>query len=129
MKRSRPQIEVNLPELDAVLDRALHEPLSDPDYQKLKSALHALAGLATPERTTEKTESVLAEASGRSSSEQEPEGKKPAGKPGHGRNGADAFSGAEKVKVQHAKLNSGDICPECEKGKVYTQKEPKAWCA
>ena len=28
--------------------------------------------------------------------------------------------------MRHAKLTSGDICPECEKGKVYTQKEPKA---
>jgi transposase len=126
MKRSRQRIEVNLPELDAVLDRALHEPLSDPDYQKLKSALHALAGLATPERTTEKTESVLAEVTGTPSSEQKPEDKKLARKPGHGRNGADAFSGAERKPVRHAKLTSGELCPECEKGKVYTQKEPKA---
>jgi transposase len=117
---------VNLPELDAVLDRGLHESLSDPDYQKLKSALHALAGLATPERTTEKTESVLAEFTGTASSEQKPEDKKPARKPGHGRNGADAFSGAEKKPVRHATLTSGDVCPECNKGKVYTQKEPKA---
>ena len=71
MKRSRQRIEVNLPELDAVLDRALHEPLSDPDYQKLKTALHALADLATPARTTEKTESVLAEAGVTPSSEEE----------------------------------------------------------
>ena len=126
MKRSRQRIEVNLPELDAVLDRALHEPLSDPDYQKLKTALHALAGLATPERTTEKTESVLAEFTGTPSSEEKPGDKKPARKPGHGRNGADAFSGAEKKPVRHAKLTSGDICPECDKGKVYTQKDPKA---
>ena len=88
--------------------------------------MHALAGLATPERTTEKTESVLAEFAGTTSSEQEPEGKKPSHKPGHGRNGADAFSGAEKKPVRHAKLTSGEVCPECEKGKVYTQKEPKA---
>ena len=117
---------MNLSELDAVLERALHEPLSDPDYQKLKSALHTLAGLATPERTTQKTESVLAEVTARTRSELEPEAKKPAPKPGHGRNGADAFSGAEKKPVRHAKLTSGDICPECEKGKVYTQKGPKA---
>ena len=28
--------------------------------------------------------------------------------------------------MRHAKLTSGEVCPECEKGKVYTQKEPKA---
>jgi transposase len=126
MKRSRQRIEVNLPELDAVLDRALQEPLSDPDYQKLKTALHALADLVKPERTTEKTDSVLAEAGVASSSEEKREDKKTARKPGHGRNGADAFSGAEKKPVRHARLNSGEICPECERGKVYTQKEPKA---
>jgi hypothetical protein len=94
---------VNLPELDAVLDRALHEPLSDPDYQKPKNALHALAGLATPARTTEKMESVLEDIGETSSSEHEPEGKKPARKPGHGRNGADAFSGADRKPVRHAR--------------------------
>jgi len=98
--------------------------LSDPDYQKLKNALHALAGLATPARTTEKTESVLADLGGGTlSSEQEPEGKKRERKPGHGRNGADAFSGADQKPVRHARLTSGDICPECKTGKVYTQRE------
>jgi transposase len=126
MKRSRQRIEVNLPELDAVLERALQSPLSDPDYQKLKTALHALADLVKPERTTEKTDSVLAEAGVAPSSEEKREDKKPARKPGHGRNGADAFPGAERKPVRHARLASGDICPECEKGKVYTQKEPKA---
>jgi transposase len=39
--------------------------------------------------------------------------------PGHGRNGAQAYAGAEKVKVGHATLKPGDRCPKCEKGKVY----------
>jgi transposase len=39
--------------------------------------------------------------------------------PGHGRNGAEAYAGAEKVKVRHATLKPGDRCPKCEKGKVY----------
>jgi len=39
--------------------------------------------------------------------------------PGHGRNGAQAYAGAEKVKVEHATLKPGDRCPKCEKGKVY----------
>src|ERR1700720_4315595 len=45
--------------------------------------------------------------------------------PGHGRNGADAFGGARKVDIAHQKLKHGDRCPECGKGNVYEQKEPK----
>ena len=45
--------------------------------------------------------------------------------PGHGRNGAEAFGGARKVEIAHQKLKHGDRCPECGKGNVYGQKEPK----
>ena len=45
--------------------------------------------------------------------------------PGHGRNGAEAFGGARKVEIKHQKLTHGDRCPECGKGNVYGQKEPK----
>jgi len=58
---------------------------------------------------------VLAEAGVDPSSEEKRENKKTARKPGHGRNGTDAYSGAERKPVRHARLNSGDICPECEK--------------
>ncbi len=44
--------------------------------------------------------------------------------PGHGRNGAQAYAGAEKVKVGHATLKPGDRCPKCEKGKVYAMATP-----
>src|ERR1039457_5300683 len=94
----RPRVEINLPELDAVLDRARREPLSEPDYRKLKTALHALAGLATPARTTEKTKSVTPESENASSSEKNPTEKKPP-QPGHGRNGAAAFTGARKGAI------------------------------
>jgi hypothetical protein len=56
----RPRLEVNLEELDRVLDQARQAPLSESDYEKLKSALHALAGMLPPPRTTEKTQAVLA---------------------------------------------------------------------
>jgi hypothetical protein len=45
MKRRR--IEVNLKELDQVLEGARQAPLTDPDYEKLKTALHALASIST----------------------------------------------------------------------------------
>jgi transposase len=39
--------------------------------------------------------------------------------PGHGRNGADAYRGAEQIDVPHPSLSAGDPCPSCEKGTVY----------
>ena len=45
---------------------------------------------------------------------------------GDGRNGAAAYRNAEKVKITHQKLVHGDRCPDCARGNVYTQKEPKA---
>ncbi len=125
MKRMRQRLDVNLPELHAVLDQARREPLSDPDYQKLKTALEALACLAPAPRTTEKTNAVFPEAAGTPPAEEETENKKKPRRPGHGRHAASDYTGAEKVAIAHATLKSGELCPGCEKGKVYTQKEPK----
>jgi hypothetical protein len=61
MKRIRPRVQINLPELDQVLEQARQAPLSEPDYQKLKDTLHLLVGLLQPARSTEKTRAVLAE--------------------------------------------------------------------
>jgi transposase len=38
---------------------------------------------------------------------------------GHGRKGSDAYTGAKRVKVDHTNLKSGDVCPECESGKLH----------
>jgi transposase len=45
--------------------------------------------------------------------------------PGHGRNGAAAYRGAQKIRVPHATLKAGDRCPDprCN-GKVYPQRDP-----
>jgi len=43
---------------------------------------------------------------------------------GHGRNGADAYTGAEKIQVPHESLQPGNPCPECNKGKVYEMNKP-----
>jgi transposase len=39
--------------------------------------------------------------------------------PGHGRNGAAAYRGAEQIDVPHATLKAGDACPTCGAGTVY----------
>jgi transposase len=38
---------------------------------------------------------------------------------GHGRNGADAYRGAERIDVPHPSLRPGDACPACDQGTVY----------
>ena len=43
---------------------------------------------------------------------------------GHGRNGANAYSGAEKIEVPHETLKPGDPCPECIQGTVYETMRP-----
>ena len=119
----RPRLDVNLEELDRVLDQAREAPLSEPDYDKLKSALHALAGMLAKPRTTEKTKNVLEQPETPSA---ENDSESPADKtPGHGRNGASSYTGAQRVAVPHPELRAGDSCPGCEKGKVYPQKEPR----
>ena len=71
--------------------------------------------------TSEKREKVLKEE--KPASRAEEPGKPAAATPpakGHGRNGAEAYSGAERVAVQHATLHPGDACPGAHcKGRVY----------
>jgi len=43
---------------------------------------------------------------------------------GHGRNGADKYTGAEKIFIPHPTLKSADPCPQCKEGKVYPMKKP-----
>jgi len=119
MKDARRRIDVNLEELDRVLDGARQAPLSESDHGKLKEALHALAAMLVRPRNTEKTSSVVEK------TEDSQKDKSTPPLPGHGRNGAEAFSRSRKVDIQHQKLTHGDRCPECGKGNVYGQKEPK----
>src|SRR5712692_5063385 len=130
---ARQRIEVNLEELDQVLEEARQAPLSEDDYQKLKTVLHALAEWARF-RSTEKTCTVLGKADGdqpgAAAATQPDSGEVPGGKPdgarsGHGRNGAEAFRGAEKVEIGHPKLKHGDRCPGCGRGNIYRQKEAR----
>ena len=144
--------DIDLAELTAILDRTGDGALSEEDRDKLKAALDTLAFLTeqigakgtTIERlrrmlfgaSTEKTAKIFPDPP-----EQEGGGSKPgdaanaggggrSGKErerraGHGRNGADAFTGAVRVCVLHATLHHGDRCPECLKGKLYVQAHPR----
>jgi hypothetical protein len=43
---------------------------------------------------------------------------------GHGRQGAQSYTGARRVPVSHPTLNPGDSCPDCRKGKLRRQPKP-----
>jgi transposase len=122
MKPARRRVDVNLDELDRVLDGARQEPLSETDYEKLKGALHALAAMLVRPRNTEKTSAVLEESETGDGTQPDTNASP---QPGHGRNPAEAFGGAGKIDIAHEKLAHGDRCPDCGKGNVYGQKEPK----
>src|SRR4051794_18841224 len=125
MKLAKRRIDVNLEELDRVLDGARQAPLSEPDYDKLKDALHAMAALLARSRNTEKTDAVVGDAAGAEASEGGESDATTAPPAGHGRNRATAFTGARTVKIPHQSLKHGERCPECGQGKVYAQKEPR----
>ncbi len=122
MKSTRRRVDVNLDELDQVLDGARQAPLSESDYDKLKDALHTLAAMLAPPRNTEKTSAVWEVSSETAAADQPDAGPAP---PGHGRNGAGEFGAAPKIEIAHQQLTHGDRCPECRKGNVYGQKDPK----
>jgi transposase len=144
MKAAKESIEVDLEELEALLERK-REALGEEDYQKLKKGLWALSYLrdliGDKETTisqlrallvkpgTEKTRKVLEQAGlevAPKSTPSPPPGaslsEKP--KPGHGRNGAEAYQSAKRIKISHGSLKAGDRCPGCLKGKVYARKQP-----
>ena len=137
-----PPLEVRAEELEALLE-GVREALGEAGYQKLKAAIRTLSYvtelLETREATlaslrrllcrarSEKTEAVLEQAG----IPRSPTSKKPATDadskqhvPGHGRNGAKAYPGAQRVDVPHVSLHRGDRCPECQRGKVYPLNEP-----
>jgi transposase len=135
-----PPLEVTPEELEALLER-VREALGEAGYQKLKAAIRTLSYvtqlLENREATlqslrrllcrarSEKTEAVLEEAGigGRLSQWRAAGAARKKRTSGHGRNGAKAYPGAQRVEVPHATLHRGDRCPECQRGKVYPLKK------
>ncbi len=138
--------ELRLEELKAIVERAKGSALGAQDLQKLGAAIDTLAfltreleakgaSIARLRRwlfgaSTEKTSRVVGEGksdaalpSGSSGTAKDESAAKEKQK-GHGRNGAESYRGADKVKVPHAVMHNGDRCPACERGRVYVQAEP-----
>ena len=60
-KSRRRRIDVNVEELDQIIDRARQAPLSETDYDKLKTAVHALIERLLGPAKTEKLDAVFAD--------------------------------------------------------------------
>ncbi len=104
------------------------------ELEKKNTTLERLRkDLSINTKKTERTSEVLKGTDGAESSQgndeekrgETPEKQKKKKPKGHGRNGADAYEGAEKIHVSHELLKPGDLCPECEKGKVYALRVPR----
>jgi len=144
MKDKPKRIELTVQEVGALIERIQQESLFKPDYGLLFAIVtnyfalervhqeqsHTLLRLVNQifGRRTEKAKDVL---QGASSKETSPDSSSPAGtaspkeKPkGHGRNGASAYEGAQKVCVPHSCYKAGGPCPLCPQGKLYPFYEP-----
>ena len=140
------RIELDRSELESILEHA-KTALSEQEYAKLHAAMETLIYLtqelekkrvsvqrlkqllfgATTEKTQKVIEKILDAASKDSKADDAAEGKDTEARQkakGHGRNGAAAYTGADKVCVSHESLEAGDACPNCKKGTVYESVEP-----
>src|SRR6266568_2514924 len=129
MKTAHEVLEVNREELQAVLEQARKEPLDEAGYEKLQALLRAFSYVADligekdttisqlrallMKPSTEKTNKVLEQAGLKPGSKSHLPDSGGKAKPGHGRNGAEAYRGAEQIHIPHASLKPGDCCPEC----------------
>ena len=137
--------EINMAELEEVLARATTAALSEDDVSKLKVALHTLlylTELVEDRKTTiQKLRQMLFGASTENLDNVRKQvlktvadhvaaattsdgGKTKQVAKGHGKNGAEDYTGGTKVVVKHDGLKYGQCCPECEKGKLYNSVKP-----
>jgi transposase len=145
MTKEKPKrIELTVQQVEALIERIQQESLFKPDYGLLVAIVtnyftleqahqeqsHTLLRMVNQifGPRTEKAKEVL---KGASSKEAPPDSSSPTEtaspkeKPtGHGRNGASAYEGAQKVWVPHPCYKTGDRCPLCPKGKLYPFWEP-----
>ena len=148
-------IDLSPEQMDALLERVAAGALIEGDFEIIKAmaeTIHVLSQSVDEKAAsikrllrmlfgscTEKARNVLkdvgedkseCEASTRSSGNAKDDTVDNEDKPnkrtkGHGRNGAAAYTGADKIWVPHSELKSADGCPDCIKGKVYPLKIPK----
>jgi transposase len=144
-KKHKPNPErlaVSVEEISAIVERTQTGALSAEEHAKLKAAIDTFALIAAQLQakdasvdrlrrmifgaTTESTRNVFGENREEppaTASTEEAPAPRPK-RPGHGRNAAAAYTGAQQITVTHPNLHSGETCPGCESGKLYPQSEP-----
>jgi transposase len=132
--KTPPAQAVSREEMAAILER-IRAVLSPEEHAKLTGAIDTLAQVtaqlqskhASIERlrrmifgaSTETSRNVLG-ADRQTAPSPAPKPKAP----GHGRNAAAAYTGAQQVTVMHPQLHAAQTCPGCVSGKLYPQSEP-----
>lgn len=141
-----PQIEVKPEELRALVERVKAGTLQPGDEELIQAMAETILYLneaVEDKRTsiaklvrmlfgasTEKSKNILPDVAPTAKDPGDQEEKTPESSPptaeknGHGRNGASAYAGAEKVHVGHEALKAKDLCPDCGKGKLYETNAP-----
>ncbi len=156
-KKPTRRVAVPIDKLQAIVERARTEPLPEADHATLKAAVDTLARLTEELETktttldrvrrlifgprTETTDNILGKAQDGQSEDATAPNPSAVGetsaasagdtprKPrqGHGRNGAEDYPRAARIRVAHATLKQGDPCPEAGcTGRVYVQRQEPA---
>jgi transposase len=134
--------ELTMTDIEQLLARARNAPINEDDDKIIRAMAETLFYLRELASDNETTIQQLRQILSRPGSEKmrdlfeklnlepKPAAKPPENgaptdkKPGHGRNGAKAYTGAKKVRVRHPSLETGQRCPECDKGRLYGQIQP-----
>ena len=133
-------VSLDADQLEALYRRLDNHELLAEDYTTLRLVLEGFVKVAEAlERkevslsrlrrllfgaATEKTSKVLGRKKNRVAdhNKEKKEKKKPKG---HGRNGAEKYTGAKRIPVPHETLSHGCRCPACGNGKVYKEGKPR----
>ncbi len=133
--------QVSIDQLKAIIERAHNEPLTDKDCQLLLSVSETLCYVTDQLEKKSisiarlrkllfgaSTETLKNLEDQHATDSQDPDKHSPTEPKtkakGHGRNGADDYTGAQKVNIPHEIFKPGDPCPDCLKGTLYEMAKP-----
>jgi hypothetical protein len=135
LKKTKKRLDISGSQLKALQERIKNRALVEDDWDVVMAMTETVQCLAQAlaERETsiarlckyllgaptETARNILKAKKGDSSSSRSRDVEKMPRSKGHGRNPASAYIGGEKVHIDHPTLEPGDLCPGCEKGKIY----------
>ena len=125
MSKKKIHIEVSEADINRLIDEIENSNLNESSREKLIDALRALMELdrlvGLKSATIARLRKVFSKESEKSKKKDPTEKKEATGRTGgHGRHGQNNYPGSEKVFHVHETLKEKDLCPECQKGKVYS---------